>query len=111
MKAKKVITVSKDPRKESLFRGLSALCGQAGVLVRREKLKQGPGWKVVSGSCRMGEQRLIFVDPKLPQEEQILFLRARARQLGVELPETLEQLPESRALAAEAGSEEHFQAA
>jgi len=83
MKAKKKFTLAKDPAKESHFRELAATFKNAGYTVRREKLKAGPGWKVVSGSCRANDQKLIFVDPRLSQDDQILFLKARASSSGV----------------------------
>lgn len=54
---------------------LSERLEKAGYCVRREQLKQGFGWKTVSGMCRLNSDRLILVDRKLPIEEQIVFLR------------------------------------
>ena len=45
-----------------------------GYEVRRMKLSRGPGWKAVSGACRVSEQKVIFVDTNQPLEEQIAFL-------------------------------------
>ncbi len=87
MPTKKRIVPLKDPKKESIFKGLACALDRAGFVVRREKLKAGPGWRVVSGSCRAETQKLIFVDPRLPQDDQIIFLRARAASLGVSLAE------------------------
>ena len=86
MKAKKKGPVAKDSKKESVFRGISAALQAAGFTVRREKLKAGPGWKVVSGACRAADQKFIFIDPRMTQDDQILFLRARAAAVGVQLP-------------------------
>jgi len=85
MKSSKRTVVAKDPKKETLFKSLCAKFEAAGLTVRREKLKQGPGWKVVSGACRANNQRLVFVDPRLAQDDQILFLRSRAKTLGIEI--------------------------
>lgn len=49
-----------------------------GYRVRREHLKQGHGWKTISGSCRVHGDRLILVDRKLPIEDQLVFLRSLA---------------------------------
>lgn len=57
---------------------------KAGYQVRREKLKQGHGWKTASGSCRFQEDRLIFVDRKNPLDEQLLFLLSVASKLNLE---------------------------
>lgn len=73
-----------DPRKESVIRELSRLVEMHGVIVRREKLKQGPGWKVSSGTCRAGEKNFIFVDRRMPQEEQLSFLLYKARIMGLD---------------------------
>ncbi len=82
-RTKTIAAPSKDPKKESHFKELVGMLGAAGYVVRREKLRQGPGWKVVSGSCRALSSRLIFVDPRLPQDEQILFLKARISELNI----------------------------
>ncbi len=75
-KAKKIKLV-RDPEKEKLFRELSEQLAQRGYTVRREKLKQGFGWKVVSGACQALGQRMVFVDQRLSQDDQISFLRSR----------------------------------
>ena len=49
---------------------------QLGFTVRREELKRGHCWKVVSGSCRSLTQRFIFVDSRLAPQEQLSFLEA-----------------------------------
>ncbi|MBN8548416.1 MAG: hypothetical protein J0M12_03755 [Deltaproteobacteria bacterium] len=67
----------RDPAKEKLFKELSEQLAQRGFTVRREKLKQGYGWKVVSGACQALGQRLIFVDQRMTQDDQISFLQAR----------------------------------
>jgi hypothetical protein len=84
-----------DHQKDSIFKELSAIMTGLGYEVRREELKQGHGWKVMSGSCRFEDQRLIFVDKKLPQDEQIGFLIGKILALNTELPqEKLAALPE-----------------
>ena len=81
-------SVSRDPEKECVLKGLSAALQGAGYAVRREKLKRGPGWRVVSGMCRAldqnaAPQRLIFVDRALSQDDQISFLVGRINDLEV----------------------------
>jgi hypothetical protein len=85
---KRAKPVSRDPEKESTIRGLAEILGSAGFAVRREKLKRGPGWRVVSGMCRAIDknatvQRLIFVDRALSQDDQIAFLLGRIAELNV----------------------------
>ena len=75
---------TRDPKKDAVFRDLSLELGQAGYEVRREKLKRGHGWKVVSGSCRALENNLIFVDQRLSQDEQIEFLKSKISELGLQ---------------------------
>lgn len=79
MKSKKNKIV-RDPAKEKLYRSLCEQLSQQGFTVRREKLKQGFGWKVVSGSCEALGQRMIFVDQRMSQDDQIAFLQSRLLQ-------------------------------
>lgn len=74
----------RDPAKEKLFKEISEQLAKHGFTVRREKLKQGYGWKVVSGACQALGQRLIFVDQRMTQDDQISFLQARLSSLEVE---------------------------
>ncbi|MEY4701039.1 MAG: hypothetical protein RL326_1226 [Pseudomonadota bacterium] len=57
---------------------------QLGFTVRREELKRGHCWKVVSGSCRSLTQRFIFVDSRLAPQEQLSFLEATILELKTE---------------------------
>lgn len=72
--------------KEESLKQLASKLEQAGFRVRREKLKQGFGWKVVSGTCRAGEQRFVFVDRKSPLDDQILFLKSLVQKLAAGSP-------------------------
>ncbi len=72
-----------DPKKESLFKELSSTLAAAGYSVRREKLKAGPGWRAISGSCRAEEQKLIILDSRMPQNDQITFLSKKIEELGI----------------------------
>ena len=76
---------SKSEEKESAFRDLAAVMESAGYQVRREKLKQGHGWRVVSGRCRIGHERVIFVDRKSSIEDQLFFLLSTAENLSIEV--------------------------
>lgn len=90
---KKVITY--DPQKEKIINMLSSILDDAGFHVRREKLKQGYGWKVLSGSCCLERQDLIFVDRRLPQDEQLSFIVSKIIALKIDIkPESLLGLPE-----------------
>lgn len=72
---------SSNEEKEGVVRELSSTLERAGYVVRREKLKQGHGWKVVSGTCQTAEQRLVFVDRKASLDDQILFLKGLVSRL------------------------------
>jgi hypothetical protein len=71
--------------KDQLIRALSAILENAGLQVRREKLKQGHGWRAVSGTCRLATEKFIFLDRKLPLEEQIDFLLERINQSKIDI--------------------------
>lgn len=48
-----------------------------GYVVRREELKRGHCWKVLSGVCRSLTQKFIFIDSRLNPDEQVAFLSAK----------------------------------
>lgn len=73
--------IAEAAEKECKIKELIAQLEQHGITIRREKLKSGHGWKTVSGSCRMSEKSLVFVDRKLPLDEQLLFLSGIVSQL------------------------------
>jgi len=70
---------------ESLYKECVACLEHAGFTVRREELKRGHCWKVVSGSCRSHTHRYVFVDSRLTPNEQIAFLSAKVQELGLAL--------------------------
>lgn len=74
----------KDAKKESIFKDLALVLESAGYVVRREKLKTGYGWKVLSGQCKCDDNKYIFVDSQLPQDDQIDFLMQKMQSLGIE---------------------------
>ncbi len=85
---------TKDAKKEGIFKELAVRLDTLGVKVRREKLKVGHGWKVVSGGCRALDRNLLFVDNRLSQDEQIEFLKGRLLELEPSLSEPrLDQTP------------------
>lgn len=73
--------------KESLLRDLSGILSSSGYSVRREKLKQGHGWRAVSGSCRVLGDKMVFLDRRLPADEQIDFLIDRITTFGIQVPQ------------------------
>lgn len=73
-----------DPRaveKENRIKELCLNLRAAGVVVRREELKRGHGWRAVSGNCRLNQEPIVFVDRRSSLEEQLAFLESQARVL------------------------------
>jgi hypothetical protein len=77
VKTKKAQPQDKSPEKEGLIRDLIKSIEDKGFEVRREKLKQGPGWKVTSGACRLEAKKIVFLDSRLAQDDQIEFLKIK----------------------------------
>ena len=88
-KKKKTTKPKEDPKKEGIIKDLSVLFGENGFKVRREKLQQGLGWKAVSGSCRLNEENLIFLDRRLEQDDQIVFLLTKIKEKNLNIPSDL----------------------
>lgn len=85
-----------NPAKDRVFKTLAKIIEVKGFKVRREELKAGPGWRASSGACRARTDRLIFVERRLPQDEQLNFLLATALELGLVFSaEELAELPEA----------------
>jgi hypothetical protein len=55
-----------------------------GFVTRREELKRGHCWKVLSGACRSLSQKMVFVDSRLTPDEQISFLSAKLTEAQAE---------------------------
>lgn len=62
---------------EALYKELAGQLEAKGFIVRREELKRGHCWKVVSGTCRSLSQHFVFVDSRLAPTEQITFLESK----------------------------------
>ena len=84
------------PAKDKVFKTLARIIEFKGFKVRREELKAGPGWRASSGACRAREDKLIFVERRLPQDDQLNFLIATILELNIALvAEELSELPEA----------------
>lgn len=84
MRSKGVVKPApRDSKKEKIFKILSQILADAGYVVRREELKRGFGWKVVSGTCRLKDDKIVFVDRRMSQEDQLSFLSAKIVTLGI----------------------------
>ncbi len=71
-----------DPNKEKLVKSLILQLQERGLTVRREELKRGNGWRAKSGQCTVTEGKIVFVDSRLSQNEQIDFLNTQINSLG-----------------------------
>ena len=74
-----------DPRAGEKENRIKELCVQlraAGVVVRREELKRGHGWRAVSGNCRLKHEPVVFVDRRSSLEEQLAFLESQTRAIS-----------------------------
>lgn len=60
-----------DPREESLLEELKKVAAALGFEVRQEKLLREVGYRVRSGSCRIHEANVIFLDRSLSSAQQI----------------------------------------
>ena len=95
LRPKKRKVATRDYKKEAVFRKLSQILTDGGITVRREKLKRGHGWRVMSGSCKFEQEDLLFVDQRLSQDDQINLLISKLAGLKLDIaPETLGELPE-----------------
>lgn len=47
---------------------------ELGFQVRKEKLKQGHGWRCMSGACLLKGEKILFLDSKMSLDEQVYFL-------------------------------------
>jgi hypothetical protein len=78
---------------DKIVKILTSVLVDAGYQVRREELKRGFGWKVVSGSCRLNQEKLVFVDRRMNIEDQVLFLNNSINVRSIEIKsETKEEL-------------------
>ena len=69
------------------FKELTGQLESKGFVVRREELKRGHCWKVVSGACRSLSQNLVFVDSRLAPADQISFLQGKLSDIEDQLAE------------------------
>jgi hypothetical protein len=80
-KKKRVGRPSWNKEQELRYRELIDKLSALGFVVRREELKRGHCWKVVSGSCRSLDRNLIFVDSRLNPQDQVNFLQVTLAEL------------------------------
>jgi hypothetical protein len=56
---------------EQQIRQLQKLFRRHGITVRRENLSRGPSFRVKSGGCVLTGERIIFLDRRLPPDQQL----------------------------------------
>ncbi len=59
---------------EDLLKIIVKMFRRYGFIVRRENLSRGRSFRVRSGNCEFGNEKLVFVDRRLSPNEQISFL-------------------------------------
>lgn len=69
-----VKTLSRGSKEETLLRGLASQIEKSGIRVRREKLARGAAFRAKSGNCKFGADDLLFVDRRLPEDQQLSLL-------------------------------------
>ncbi len=76
-KKRKSFRPSWTKEQDAKYKALVGELEAKGYQVRREELKRGHCWKVISGVCRSLTQKMIFVDSRLAPQEQLSFLEAQ----------------------------------
>lgn len=71
------VATRRDPVKDARIATLVGDLVARGLVVRREELRRGLGWRAVSGVCRVFDRETVFVDRRLGVDEQISFLEAK----------------------------------
>lgn len=82
-KNKSTKPVNFSTKKDGLIKDLIRLCKQRGVDIRRERLKQGFGWRATSGVCMHQDKPVVFIDSRLGQDDQLEFLLSKIRDLNI----------------------------
>ena len=80
--------VAKSERERQTEVQISVLAGlfeHRGIRVRREKLSRGQAFRVKSGQCMVSGERFVFVDRRLPHEQQVALLVDYLVDFGFEL--------------------------
>lgn len=65
---------------ERQIKSLVSQLAERGVSVRRELLARGAAFRVKSGQCYLAGEKLLFVDKRLPPDQQLNLLQELAHQ-------------------------------
>lgn len=79
---------NKEKEEERQVKALSQIFESRGVKVRRENLSRGPSFRVRSGDCLLTGERVVFLDKRLPSDQQINVLIDQLSAHEIELNET-----------------------
>lgn len=93
------VKTQKERQDELQLRRLCEVFQRRGVQVRREKLSRGRAFRVKSGDCTLENDNLVFVDRRLPQQQQLSVLVDYIFDYGFELDEEELQAFSSRTCA------------
>lgn len=73
---------------EQKIRKIISKSNELGISVRREKLTRGPSFRVKSGKCVLTGKRTVFIDRRLPVEQQLNILLEEVNNASVESTST-----------------------
>lgn len=80
-------TARRSTSDESQVRALEKVFRARGISVRREKLARGSAFRVRSGGCLLAGENLIFIDRRLPDDQQLTLLIEYLGELRITLTE------------------------
>lgn len=67
---------------ENRIRSIIKDLSSSGLIVRREKLTRGPSFKVKSGLCSLSGKKIVFLDRRLPVDQQLQMLEEHIASMG-----------------------------
>lgn len=86
------VKTRKERQGEMRLRQLGEIFEKRGIVVRREKLSRGRSYRVKSGDCLFSGGKFLFVDRRLPVEQQISLLVDYILEYQFELEEEEKQV-------------------
>lgn len=84
----------KEREEDQQIKQLASLFEKRGIKVRREKLSRGQSFRVKSGDCVYTEEKVLFLDKRLPSDQQINVLIDYIQDFSIKLEDSeLESFP------------------
>ncbi len=84
----------KDQEIENQLKTLSGVFENRGISIRREKLSRGSAFRVKSGNCLLSGDKVIFIDRRMPIDQQLSVMFDYIVELKIQpTEEELENLP------------------